>query len=262
MALAVCRECGNTVSTEASVCPRCGVPSPTRPHTPSRDATSKINAAEQIRLSRKQTSRQLIWGLAAAAVLGGVSILRGSSLVHSSESPRQVRTADGYIDVPRPIRYAHRSVQVYGGRSGKARVIGRISTGEQIEVDSFRLDWWVAYRQGSRLGYVRDRALEMQPPEPVTIPGPVTIKDWNWYADGDFGTQGAVIWTVEVQNNTSAYVQSVKVNLTTYDKAGQLITSDFTFVDGIPPGGSRSTKSYATYFGTEGKAKVNIVDIR
>ena len=37
MALKPCRECGNEVSTEATSCPRCGVPYPTGIHSPGPD---------------------------------------------------------------------------------------------------------------------------------------------------------------------------------------------------------------------------------
>ena len=53
----------------------------------------------------------------------------------------------------------------------------------------------------------------------------------------------------------------VKVEFTTYDKAGKLIASDFTCVQAIPAGQSRSDESYADYYGTEDKAGVQVADV-
>jgi hypothetical protein len=125
-----------------------------------------------------------------------------------------------------------------------------------VEVDSLQSNWWVVYRDGQRLGFASNEVLESEP-----IP-PIEIADWNWYSDPDFGTDGAIIWTVQVRNNTSDYVEQVRVEFASHDKAGRIITSDFTFVSGIPPGQSRSSKSYATYFGTEHSARVAVGDFR
>ena len=90
----------------------------------------------------------------------------------------------------------------------------------------------------------------------------VKIEDWNWAVDPDFGTKGTVEWNANVRNLTDKYIESVRLEMTTYDKDGKLIASDFTFVDAIPPGGIRSKKSYADYYGTEGKASIQVTDVR
>jgi hypothetical protein len=77
-------------------------------------------------------------------------------------------------------------------------------------------------------------------------------------ADSDFGTDGAVIWTVEVRNNTGAYVRRVRIDLTTYDSMGRVVDSDFMYVSGLAPSGVKSGKGYATYYGTERDARVEI----
>lgn len=86
----------------------------------------------------------------------------------------------------------------------------------------------------------------------------VIISDWTWDSDASFGSDGAVIWTVEVQNKSDKYIESVKVGFTSYDNAGKIITSSFGFIKAIPPGTKRSNKSYADYYGTEKNAKVDI----
>jgi hypothetical protein len=56
-------------------------------------------------------------------------------------------------------------------------------------------------------------------------------------------------------------MKQVRVEFTTYDNVGKLITSEYPYVSGIPPGESRSDKSYATYFGTEKKATVVVTEV-
>ncbi|WDI86813.1 FxLYD domain-containing protein [Xanthomonas campestris] len=90
----------------------------------------------------------------------------------------------------------------------------------------------------------------------------VKIEDWNWSVDPDFGTRGTVKWNASVRNLTEKYIENVRVELTTYDKDGKLITTKFTYVGAIPPAGTRSTESYADYYGTEGKASIQVTDVR
>jgi hypothetical protein len=60
------------------------------------------------------------------------------------------------------------------------------------------------------------------------------IVDWNWSSDPDFGSNGAIKWNVQVRNKSAKPMSLVKVEFTTYDKAGKLIASDFTYVQAIP----------------------------
>ena len=66
---------------------------------------------------------------------------------------------------------------------------------------------------------------------------------------------GAVIYTVEVKNKTSEYTQNVRVQFTSYDAAGNIIDTDWTYVTVLSPGGTASGKGYATYFGREKEAR-------
>jgi len=90
----------------------------------------------------------------------------------------------------------------------------------------------------------------------------VKIESWNWRPDSDFGTRGAVVWNVNVRNLTNQYIESVRIELTTYNASGKLITSDFTFIRAIPPGATRSEKGYADYYGTEEGASAQVTDVR
>lgn len=90
----------------------------------------------------------------------------------------------------------------------------------------------------------------------------VKIEDWNWSVDPDFGRRGTVKWNASVHNLTDKYIENVRVELTTYDKDGKLITTSFTYVGAIPPSGTRNTESFADYYGTEGKASIQVTDVR
>jgi hypothetical protein len=235
MGLQACRECGKQVSTDAPTCPHCGT---RRPATRSGMSPLAIGCL----------------GLLGIAVLGGIF----SS--DSGSSPRSdanlLTTPEAASSSSRATRYAHRAVNVRAKPSTQAAVATKLQRGATVEVDSLQGGWWVAFRGADRLGYVADEALESGP-----IP-PVEVADWNWVKDPDFGTDGAVIWTVEIRNNTGEYLQSVRVDFTSYDASDRLVTTAFMYINGIPPGGKRSGQSYATYFGTEKRAKVDITDMR
>jgi predicted secreted protein len=85
--------------------------------------------------------------------------------------------------------------------------------------------------------------------------GVAQIASSNWRADPSFGENGAIVWTVEVQNNGTMEVDGVKVDFVTYDASGQILDYDFTFVGPIPPGGRSASEGLAELRG--GEANVN-----
>jgi hypothetical protein len=87
------------------------------------------------------------------------------------------------------------------------------------------------------------------------------IKSWNWRPDPNFGTRGTIKWNVEVRNKSTRNLKSVKVQFTTYDAAGALVASTFTYVQAIPPGETRSDSSFADYYRTERNAVVKIAEV-
>ena len=98
-----------------------------------------------------------------------------------------------------------------------------------------------------------------------TAPDPtpaVEIEDWNWVADPSFGSNGAIKWNVKLRNNSDQYIDAVRVDFTTYDAAGKMVTTTSNYVRSIPPGGSRADNSYADYYGTEDKAEVQVASVR
>jgi hypothetical protein len=91
--------------------------------------------------------------------------------------------------------------------------------------------------------------------------GAAEIVDWSWQKDPSFGGRGTIKWNVLVRNKSSQNIRNVKVELTTYDKSGKLVSSTFAFVDAIPAGQSRSTNSFADFYGMESTAKIQLGEI-
>jgi len=87
------------------------------------------------------------------------------------------------------------------------------------------------------------------------------IADWNWQKDPTFGGRGTIKWNVVVRNKSDQNIRNAKVEFTTYDKNGKLVASTFAFVDAIPPGQSRSTNSFADFYGTEVTAKTQLGEV-
>lgn len=88
------------------------------------------------------------------------------------------------------------------------------------------------------------------------------ITDWNWRKDPSFGTGGTIKWNVTVKSMTSRYIETVRIEFTTYDSSGKLVSTTFTYVDAIAPGSTRSESSYADYYRTEEKASITITSVR
>jgi hypothetical protein len=88
------------------------------------------------------------------------------------------------------------------------------------------------------------------------------IVDWNWQKDLSFGDRGTIKWNVRVRNKSTHNISSVKVDFTTYDAQGRLVSSTFTYVEAIPPGQTRSSNSFADLYRTEEKATVQIAEVR
>lgn len=90
----------------------------------------------------------------------------------------------------------------------------------------------------------------------------VEITSSAHYIDPDFGFDGAVIWVVEVRNNTNQLVESARIEFTSHDASGTILTSDFTFIGPIPAGETRASQSYATYLGTEATVGIKVGEVR
>ncbi len=70
----------------------------------------------------------------------------------------------------------------------------------------------------------------------------IEIVSTNWRADPDFGFDGAIIWTVEVQNTTGQTAENVRIDFSTFDASGKIITATFTCIESIPTGTRRAAE--------------------
>jgi List-Bact-rpt repeat protein len=89
----------------------------------------------------------------------------------------------------------------------------------------------------------------------------VQIVSSNWRVDSTIASLKSVSWTVEVQNNTGAELQSAGVDFVTYDAEGKVLAADFTFVGPIPPGEKRASQGNADYHGGETSVAFQIRDV-
>lgn len=227
MALKPCRECGHEVAKSAPTCPNCGVKNPGRSTAPG--------------------------GIGLLIIPAVIVII--ALLMTEEPSVSNTNSARTHSAIPRSNRqelWTHGTVNIRAGRGIGYDVVAQLNRGEGVEVDSLLDGWYRVHRGGRPVGYVAASVLEDQP-----LP-PFEIASWNWHSDRSFGIDGAVIWNVEVRNNTQRYVELVRVNFTTYDAQGTVVDSDYGYVEGLPPGGVRSHKGYATYYGTEKRARISI----
>jgi hypothetical protein len=97
--------------------------------------------------------------------------------------------------------------------------------------------------------------------QPSTLDDVAGIADWNWELQPDFGTRGAVKWNVLVLNKSARNLKGVKVQFVTYDEAGALVSSDYTYVMTVPAGQTRAGLSHADLYGTEASATVEITEV-
>jgi hypothetical protein len=92
--------------------------------------------------------------------------------------------------------------------------------------------------------------------------GEVKIANSNWkILPNYYGDQGAIEYTVVVENLSSKYIEDVKIEITSYDNKGNVITSDYTFVTTIPPGQKRSRTKNLDFYGSEKKLSFQILDL-
>jgi hypothetical protein len=92
-------------------------------------------------------------------------------------------------------------------------------------------------------------------------PDTVKLASWSWkLVPGPEGRR-QIAWNVEVHNTSGTYVEAVRLNLATFDAAGELVLADFAHVTALPPGEIRVVSHLADAFGGEAKADVNIAEV-
>jgi SH3 domain-containing protein/zinc ribbon protein len=226
LALKQCKECGHDISSKAKECMNCGAP------------VKKTSVTRVI---------VLLFILIFAVVLLFDKHIGKNKTTYSSPVDNTDLLKYGLE------RYAHKSLNVREGRGKNFKKVDTINRGDVVRVDSIENDWGVVYKHKIKLGYVFSPLLEYAP-----LPD-FEIVSWNWRKDPDFGTNGTVIWRVQVRNNTSNYVELLKVEFTSFDSRGNIVDTDYVYVNALRPYGTASDKGYATYYGTEKKASIRIV---
>jgi hypothetical protein len=253
-----CSECGRDVSTKAQACMSCGAP-PKRRRTPPRTPPPLLSYLNPGRGGASKIPSPMLRTVAAARraplmalALSFLAVLIAVGLLDKPESAQPILS-----ESPRPIKdvmWAHGTVSIRASRSDDADAVAHIERGDRVEIDSLVEGWARVFQTGAPrpVGYVATSALSSE-----VLPD-FEIESWNWRKDPGFGSKGAVVWTVEVRNNTRRYIDRLRVNFTTYDASGAVMDSDFLYVTGISPGGTASDKGHASYYGGEEKARVRI----
>lgn len=195
----------------------------------------------------------------AFATFGAVMEPENTSTTQQTENVVEDGTgSDAAPDKNEPVstttRYVHSTVNVRAEPTTESSIVKTIERGSSLQVrtSQARNGWMPVYEGQEEIGYVAGNLLEDTP-----LPD-VEVADWNWRIDPDFGTDGTVRYTVELRNNTSQYIDQVRVEFATYDAQGNLIESTFTYVSGLSPGGNASESGFATYYGNEEKAKIRV----
>lgn len=88
------------------------------------------------------------------------------------------------------------------------------------------------------------------------------LENFSWVIDPQFAGKGTVKWKFSVHNNSNKSISLVKVEFTSYDKDHKLLASDFTYIEAIPAGETRSKESYADYYHNEQTANAVITEVR
>jgi hypothetical protein len=89
----------------------------------------------------------------------------------------------------------------------------------------------------------------------------VEIVDWRWFAEPDFGTDGAVRWFVQVANDSRRTIYQAEVKFTSLDESGNALASDFDMVQRVAPGDTATIDARADYLGSEEKARVRVSNV-
>lgn len=222
MALVKCKECEQEISKSADKCPNCGAP------------------------QKKKTS-PVTWTVLVFIVLVWIVGLSSNSQNNHTRVSTKPTPSKSVV-----LMYAHSPINVRQGAGKQHEIIDKLKRGDAVILEDIENKWAKVKLDNNKIGYVYAPLLKKHP-----VP-PLEIADWNWHTDPDFALRGSVIWNVEVRNNTDQYIGLVKVEFSTYDSSDKLITSDFTYVKGLSPGGTATGKGYATYFGQEKTGRIRI----
>ena len=254
MALIECVECNRQHSDTIESCPHCGYRRADHVKEDGEEK-SKSEISTETDITESESKKSSYGGVLMILLMGIVvlSIYYLNKKEESLSSTTVNKTNKVETPPPKIYRYVYKTVNMRKGPGTSYDIIRSLRHGIKIEFISNEGDW-------SRVATLRDTGFVHNDFIGIDPLPDVQIVDWSWSTDPGFGTEGAVIWLVELRNNSSTYIEMVKVEITIYDAQGRVTDSDFTYVSGLAPGGTASKKSYATWYGTEQKARIRIAD--
>lgn len=250
MALIKCKECGQSHTDTRPDCPHCGF-------------IRKDQEPEPIIKEKKVTKASRNSNNAVAILIAIlVVIFIGYSLFNKNDSSSKKENYYTTNEYKQKVKedvgntgYVHQAVNIRSEPNTNSKILLTLEKGGRLKYMYHNTDWLKAII-GADTGYIYKKLVRTDP-----LPR-IQVTTWSWDKDRDFGTDGAIIWNVEVENNTNEYISRVKAEITIYDYDGQITTSDYTYVKNISPFGKSSTKSYADYYGSEYKANIKITEVR
>ncbi|MEQ8682952.1 MAG: SH3 domain-containing protein [Cyclobacteriaceae bacterium] len=246
MALITCQECGKEHSDTIESCPHCGYQ-----RNAHKEKTEPESAPKKEKKKNSGCTTLIIIGVIVAVIwMIASNVDNTPKSTYKSNYPKTTTPTYDTKD----YRYVHKTVNMRSGPGTNHEVKTTVNRGSKVELLSTEGDWCKVKTLGGTEGYIFKELLKYS-----GLPD-IEIVDWSWRTDPSFGTDGSVIWVVQLRNNTSSYVDMVKVEISIFDKQGRLTETDYTYVKGLSPGGTASDKSYATYYGTEEKASIRVVN--
>ena len=151
-------------------------------------------------------------------------------------------------------RYIYKTINVRKGPGTNSPVVTQLQRGDSVRVVREENGWSEVQIKGYTNTYYIFTPLLHDTPIPE-----VEISSWNWHKEPQFGLSGAIVWNVQIKNNTAEYIDNVLIEFSTYNASDELITSAIAYVSGLPPDGYGVAKSYADYYGPEEYARIRIV---
>ncbi|MDP3714936.1 MAG: FxLYD domain-containing protein, partial [Burkholderiales bacterium] len=93
---------------------------------------------------------------------------------------------------------------------------------------------------------------------PTSAVDAVRVVSTRWVKDPDFTRSGAIKWFAEVENTSARNIASARIEFTTYDAAGNIVSKDSGFATAVPAGGRGSVSGYADFYRTEKTATFRV----
>lgn len=85
------------------------------------------------------------------------------------------------------------------------------------------------------------------------------ITQSSFVSDPDFGVDGAIIWKARVKNISPVFQNSIKVEVTSFDKNGNILDTDIGYASSLGPAQKGSVKGFLDYYGNEEKVDIRVI---